>query len=252
MFHLALYDAAIAVNATLTQLANVADPVVATSGSGFLVNPSLPNMMRVAGVGNILNRAQLQSGSIRKYLAGYDVDPVNIGTLIGSPARAIHLEDSPFPLVGNEELDAFVSNSAVTSTRTSVAVWFCDGPIRPVNPNNMFSAHWTATSTLVANAWNSITPVFDNGLPSGTFIVIGSRAQSAGGLFHRYIPRNNNTARPGTFCGQTLSDYGLDMDRAGNLGEWFRFTNTTLPTIEVFSRSADTAEEGVVDLVQVG
>jgi hypothetical protein len=250
-FHLALYSAAQAATA-LTQVAAVADPIIAPAGSGFLVNLQVPNIMRVAGVGNVMQRAQLTSGSIRKYTP-FDINPVNVGTVIESPARCIHLEDSPFPLNVNEELDAFAANSSASSTQTTVAVWFSDGPVRPVNPNNIFTVHWTASATLVANAWTAFAITLDNGLPSGTFAIVGSRFKSAGALFHRFIPRGGaSSLRPGTFGSQAFDNYNLDMDRYGNLGEFMRFTNTTPPQVEAFSGSADTSEEGFLDLVQVG
>lgn len=251
MFHLALYDAAIAVSATLTQVAAIADPIIAPSGSGFLVPPTISQIMRLAGVGAILNRFQMTSASIRKY-APFECYPVNLATSISSPARALHFESNPIPLAVNEELDAFVSNSSATSTHTTVAVWFCDGPITPVKSGRPFSLHWTASATLVANAWTSTAITFDNAPPSGTFAIVGSRCSSAGALFHRWIQRGGSPYRPGTFAQQALGDYGLDMDRYGGLGTWMTFANTTPPQVEIFSRSADTSEEGILDLIQVG
>lgn len=252
MFHLALFSASIASAAANIQLNQLGDAVIATSVNGYLVNQQAPNVMRVAGIGNILNRFQLSSPSIRRYVP-FDGNPTNVGTVIASPARCLHLEDSPFPLAVNEELDAFVTNSGAGATQTSVAVWFCDGPIRPVNPNNIFTVHWTASTTLVANVWNAITMNLDNGIPSGTYAIVGSRMKSAGALFHRFVPRGGpSSLRPGTFSVQAFGDYSLDMDRYGGLGEFMRFTNTTPPQCEVFSGTADTSEEGFLDLVQVG
>jgi hypothetical protein len=249
MFHLALYSAAIASASANQQVAAVADPIIAPAGNGFLVNAGIPKLMRVAGVGNILVRAQLTSASIREYTPD-DIEPVNVGTLIGTPPRYVGWEFNPLPLKANEELDAAVTNSAATSTQTTVAVWFCDGAIRPV-AGRVFSVRWTASATLSASAWTSFAVTFDNGIPSGTFAIIGSRMSSTGALFHRWIPRGGNAYRPGTFAAQADSGLAFPMDRYGALGEWMRFTNTTPPQCEVFSLSADTAEQGVLDLVQV-
>ena len=251
MFHLALFSSAIASASANQQVTNVSDPVIATSASGFLVPGTINKFMRAAGVGNILNRFQLSSASLKKY-APFDGNPANVGTVIASPARALHFERNPIPLSVNEELDAFATNSAVTSTQTSIAVWFCDGPISPITGGQVFSVHWTASVTLTANAWTPLSFVLDNGIPAGTFSIVGSRMKSAGALFHRFIPRGGAPYRPGTFAVQAFGDYSLDMDRYGGLGEYLRFTNTTPPQIEVFSSSADTAEEGFLDLIQVG
>ena len=248
-FSLALYDASIANGSTLLQVGALADVVIAPANSGFLVNAALPKIMRIAAVGTNLTRVQLSSGSIRDY-APFDVGPVNVGTKIESPARFVDFSAAPIDLVVNEELDAFGVQSNAGAQRITVAVWFCDGPVRPVS-GRFFTMHWTATTTLTANGWTSFLPVFDNGLPGGTFVIAGSRMISAGALFHRFITRGGPSIRPGTFSQQSQDDLPLDGARYGQMGEFIRFSNTTLPQIEVFSRSADNSEEGYLDLIQI-
>jgi hypothetical protein len=249
MFHLAAYDASIANGAVLLQVAAVADPIAAPAGNGFLV-PILSKLLRVAAVGTNLTRVQLTSASLRDF-APFDVGPVNVGTAIETPARMIDFMDAPIPLTVNEELDAFGVQSNVGAQRIGVAVWFGDGPIKPTKARP-FTVHWTASTTLTANAWSAFAITFDNGIPSGTFAMVGSRMISAGAIWHRWIPRGGAPFRPGDVAGQAQDFYPLNRDRYGDLGEWLRFTNTTPPQVEVFSRTADTTEEGYLDLVQVG
>lgn len=250
-FHLSIFDASIANGTTLVQIAALADPVIAPAGTlGFLVNPNLPNIVRIAAVGTNLTRVQLSSGAIRA-LALYDVGPVNIGTKLESPPRMVDMIEQPFALKPNEELDAFGVQSNAGAQRITVAVTFADGPITPVH-GKIWSLHWTATATLVANAFTAFTPTFDNGLPGGTFAVVGSRAMSAGALFHRFIPRGVGTFRPGTYAYQVQDDSAFKADRWGAMGQWFTFQNTGLPQIEIFSRSADTTQEGYLDVIQTG
>jgi hypothetical protein len=249
MFHLSLYDASIANGTILLQVAAVADPVLAPSGSSFLVNSQCPNIMRISAVGTNLTRVQLTSGSLGAF-APFDINPVNVGTIMGDPARGLFLEDQPLVLAINETLNAFGVQSNAGAQRITVAVTFCDGPVRKVL-GRPFSLHWTAAATLVANAFTSFAPVFDNGLPSGTFAIVGSRCISAGALYHRIIPRGGSPLRPGTFACQAQSGLAVKDDRDGGLGEFLRFTNTTPPQIEIFSRSADTTEEGYFDLMKV-
>lgn len=249
MFHLALYSSSIANGTTLLQVTQVSDAIIAPSGNGFLVG-ALSNLMRVAANGTNLTRVQLTSASIRKY-APFDVGGVNVGTAIESPAVMLDWRDQPIPLAVNEELDAFAVQSNAAPQTERVAVWFCDGAIRPVR-GRYFSVHWTSSTALTANAWSAVTPTLDNGIPSGTFKLVGSRAISAGGLYHRFIPRQGPAFRPGTFMYQAQDGFDLNNDRYGNLGEWLTFTNTTLPQIEMFSGSADATQEGYLDLIQVG
>jgi hypothetical protein len=254
MFHFSTYNASIANGSVLLQVAAVADPVIAPSGNGFLVPAVINKLMRVAAFGTNLTRVQLTSASLRDY-APYDVGPVNVGTAIESPARYVDFSDAPIPLAVNEELDAFGVQSNAAAQRIGVGVWWTDGPVRPVTTRS-FTVHWTASTTLTANAWTAFAITFDNGIPSGTFAIIGSRMISTGAVFHRWIPRGGPAYRPGGFAQQAQDSYPFDGSRAGdyvnNWGEWLRFTNTTPPQCEVFSISADTTEEGYLDLVQVG
>jgi hypothetical protein len=249
MFHLAAYSAAIASASANQQVAAVADPFIAPAASGFLVNKDVPRLARIAGVGNILVRAQISSASIREFTPD-DIEPVNVGTLIGTPARMVDWIDNPLPLVPNEELDAYVTNSAATSTQTTVAVWFSDGALRPVS-GRVFSVRWTASATLTAAGWTAFAVTFDNGIPSGTFAMIGSRQSSTSALLHRWVPRGGSAARPGGLSNQADSGETYARQRYGQMGEWMRFTNTTPPQCEVFALAADTAEQGVLDLIQV-
>lgn len=254
MFHLAAYNASIANGTALLQVAAVSDPVVAPSGNGFLVPGTINRLMRVAAFGTNLTRVQLTSASLRDY-APFDIGPVNVGTLIATPANFADFSDSPLPLSVNEELDAFGVQSNAGAQRIGVFVWLADGPIRPYT-GRFFTVHWTASVTLTANGWSALSFTLDNGIPSGTFALVGSRMISAGAVAHRFIPRGGAPYRPGGLAGQAQSFNPLDgsrgSDYVANWGEWLRFTNTTPPQIEVFSISADTTEEGYLDLVQVG
>lgn len=254
MFHLSAYSASIANGSVLVQVAAVSDFIIAPAGNGFLVPTTVNRLMRVAAFGTNLTRVQLTSASLRDY-APFDVAPVNVGTLIASPANYADFSDSPIPLAVNEELDAFGVQSNAGAQRITVGVWWCDGPVRPVQ-QRAFTVHWTATATLTANAWSATPITFDNGIPSGTFAIVGSRVISAGACFHRWVPRGGPAFRPGGFAGQAQSFNPVDgsrwSDYVQNWGEWLRFTNTTPPQVEIFSISADTTEEGYLDLVQVG
>jgi hypothetical protein len=257
MFHLALYDASIANGAVLLQIAAVSDVFIAPAGNGFLVNGMMPRLMRAASVGTNLTRTQLSSATLRDY-APFDLNPANVGTAIETPAKFQDWSDNPKILAVNEELDAFGVQSNAGAQRITQAVWFCDGPIKQtLQPE--FTMHWTASATLGVNAWTGFAVTFDNGLPSGTFAILGARTKSAGALFFRFIPRGGLANRPGGWACQAQDD-GTDpaihgtfgSQRGGGLGEWMRFTNTTPPQVEMFSRSADASEEGYIDLLQVG
>jgi len=254
MQHMALYSSSIANGAILLQVTAVPDPIIASSGNGLLVNAQLPYLWRLAAVGTNLTRFQVQSATMRDY-APFDCAPVNVGTVLESPLRYLDLSDTPIRFQGVEEVDIFAVQSNAGAQRVTAAIWFVDGPPRQTQ-GRVFTMHWTAAITLTANAFTAVTPVFDNGIPSGLFAIVGSRQLSAGALFHRYIPRGGVPFRPGFPSAQAQDGYAFDgsryTDYVPNFGEALRFNNVTIPQIEIFSVSADTTEEGYIDMIQVG
>jgi hypothetical protein len=252
-FHLALYDSSIANGAILLQVTKVSDPIIAPAGNGFLVQAALQNLAGVAGVGTNLTRMNLTSGSIRKMFP-FDFDRVNVGALIENPARFHDFTAMPYQLDLNEELDAFVVQSNAGAQSETVAVWFSDGPLRPIVPSGkMQTVHATATTTLSARAWTACTLTLDNGLDGGRYAIVGASAFSASGIFFRFVPRGGSAVnRPGGFVGQARNALCPPNFRYGGLGEWLRFDNTNLPQVEFFATAGDTSEEVFLDVIKVG
>lgn len=255
-FHTALYSSSIANGSVLLQVTNVADPILATSGSGFLIpgadanGPALNRLARVAAVGTNLTRAQLTSYSIRQR-ALFDISPVNVGTVLENPVRFVDFAQRPIQLRTNEELDAFALQSNAGAQRETVAIWLADGPLTPVT-GDIFTMHWTASTTLTANGLTQCAITFDNGLPEGILAIVGADFFSAGALFARVVPRTGSANRPGGFAAQARDQWTIQQQRYGAMGEWLRFQNTQPPQVEFFSTSADTTEEGYFDMMIVG
>lgn len=250
-FHLSMYNASIANGAVLLPVAPIPDPVIAPLGTnGFAVHPTYSKLMQVAAFGTNLTRVQLTSGSLRRW-APFDINPVNVGTVIASPACLLDYSDNPLDLVPGEELDANAVQSNAGAQRAGIMVWFSDGAIRPY-PGRYFTMHWTATFTATINTWSALTPVFDNGLVGGRFMIVGSDVISASAICHRIVPRDGTVNRPGGFSRQAQGSISLADQRYGKNGAWTSFTTASIPQIEVFCTAADTTHEGYLDLVQIG
>lgn len=250
MFHTAVFFSSIANGSVLLQVTNVGDPILATSGKGFIIPPNLSKLAMCAGVGTNLTRFQLTSGSIRK-MYPWDFSDVNVGTAIENPARYHDFTLNPYQLDNYEELDAFALQSNAGAQNEFVAVWLCDGPMTPVM-GKVQTVHATAATTLVANAWTACTLTLDNGLDGGTYAIVGAHAFSASGLFFRFVPRGGPALRPGGFMYQARDGYPPRGQRYGGWGQWMQFQNLQPPQLEVFATAADTAEECYLDLVKVG
>lgn len=249
-FHTVLFDSSIANGSVLLQVTNVADPIIATSGKGFIIPPNMSMLAMAAAVGTNLTRFQLTSGSIRKMFP-FDFDKVNVGALIENPARYHDFTAAPYQLDTYEELDAFALQSNAGAQSETVAVWLSDGPLRPVL-GKVQTVHATSATTLVARAWTPCTMTLDNGLDGGNYAIVGAQAFSVSGVFFRLAPRGGPVFRPGGFCGQARDALPPMAQRYGGWGEWMRFQNLQPPQVEFFATAADTAEEVYFDLVKVG
>jgi len=250
MYHTACFTSSIANGSVLLQVTQLADPIIAPANLGFLVKQEIPNLGMVCGVGTNLTRIQLSSGSIRK-LFPWDMDSVNVGTVLENPVRYLDFMSAPIPLDITEELDAFALQSNAGAQNEYIFVNFTDGPVKPVS-GRMQTMHAVGSTTLVANKWTAVSLTLDNGLDGGLYSIVGMSAFSAGALFARILPRGTTAFRPGVPAAQARDQSIPHPWRYGGWGELMRFPNTAVPQVEFLSVSADTAEEVYFDLIKVG
>lgn len=196
-----------------------------------------------------LTVAKLKPPNFRN-LGDYLVLPIqNIKEAGDQVAIALDLRFNPMNLIIGDELPAFAQQSSAGAQQANAFVMLSSDPIVPIKAQH-YSVRATSAQTLTAFAWTSCNLTMDTGLPKGRYQVIGARAKSAGALAFRLIfPDQNN--RPGGIAVQSdLSwlDYG---QRRGEWGEWGQFDNLLIPTLEMFSVSADTSETVIMDLVKL-
>ena len=273
MFHLETFSSSIATGAnTFAQLTYVStDAVLQKLVNGMQVSPQLSKLMAVAGVGAHLVHVRAQAPSMlpNPYVS---LSPNNRGSAFESPPRVWDYCKSPIALRLTEEFDIFATQNSGGSETEYVACLFTDGnfvappPLR-TGPSldgigGFFTLHGIATTTLTAGAWTNIPAssiTFDQALPAGTYSLVGARVFSATGLFFRMFPQYTPLWRPGGVAVQAYDQLDPPNQRyvsgwaatAGMWGEWLRFYSNTVPGIEVFATSADTAEEVWLDLIKM-
>lgn len=270
MFHIVLYSSSIASGATsFAQVTGVyADEPIPRLNSGFQVPVQLPYIGAVFGVGAHLCDIRPQAPSFLP-LPYPTFNPGNRGAVFESPPRIFDFFSNPIPLRPTEELDIFATQNSGSSETEYVAVIFTDGQQTPaatptktpaLNGNGrFFTAHATSATTLTASAWTLCSLTFDYALPAGYYALIGARAYSAGALFFRILPATAPYFRPGGLAVQAYDQLDAQGQRAfspyhrgyDGWGEWVRFWQNVPPQIEMFSTSADTAEEFWLDLVKL-
>lgn len=251
MFHLSAYQGSIANDGDLHQLTAISDRILPPSGLGLL-SSSLPFIMAMAFVGPSLVRGEFQAPSLRDY-GNPDVQPINIGTAFESPPRVDDLVMKPMPAAQTEEWDMFAAqDDAMDSETENGFLWSSDNIINPFGPKKIVQLHWTAAETLVSGVWSPINITLTQPLTSGTYYLIGARCLSAGLLAFRFVPSGSPVAqnwRPGGIGVQAEDQLDWPRQRMGGWGTWLSFTNTTIPSMELFSLSDDTSQEGIIDIV---
>jgi len=143
-------------------------------------------------------------------------------------------------------------NNAMANEIETGFLFSSDGNIAPVPPKKIVQIHWSASITLVKNTWSLIQMTMAQPLAAGTYALVGARCLSAGCLAFRFVPTGGvsaTTNRPGGVGVQAEDQLDWPRQRRGGWGTWLQFTNVTLPSIEVFSLSNDTSEEGDIDIV---
>jgi hypothetical protein len=249
--HTSAFQATIANDGNLHQLTSIPDSILPTSGLGLLSN-AFAYIMGIYYVGTSITRGQFQAPSLRDY-GNLDTQPVNIGTAVESPPRLDDFSMKMIPAAVSEEWDAFAAQNNGSASEVETAILFSsDGNIAPVPPKKIVQIHWSASITLVANVWSLIQMTMAQPLAAGTYAIVGARCLSAGAIAFRFVPSGGPSAttnRPGGVAVQAEDQLDWPRQRRGGWGSWLQFTNVTLPAIEIFSRSADTSEEGDIDIV---
>lgn len=198
MFHVELFSSSIASGAnTFAQLNYVSvDAILPKLVNGVQVAPGLPRVMFVAGVSANLVHLRIQAPSMLPFPYPA-LSPNNRGTAFESPPRIHDLRANNIILAPTEEFDVFATQNAGAAQTPFALVGFHDGAVSQRPVGKYFSVHWTAATTLTANAWSLVTPVFDQGLPAGFYAMIGARTFSATALFFRMFPAMTPLWRPG-------------------------------------------------------
>jgi len=251
MFHTSAFSSTITNANTLQQLTEIPDSILPASGSGLL-SSRLNYLMALALAGTSLTRGQFQAPSLRDY-GNIDVLPINIGTVFESPPRVDDFSRKMVPLAMSEEWDMFAAqNNGAASEIESGFVWSSDGNIDPFPAKKIVQIRFSASITLIANKWSLIQATLAQPLTAGQYALVGARCLSAGALAFRFVPSGSPSSanwRPGGIAVQTEDQLDYHLQRKGGWGKWLDFTNTTIPQIEIFSLSADTSAEGIIDIV---
>lgn len=248
MFHLAAYSESQDTGGVLVPCAALADPSMTVGGDNIQIPDYASMLMGAMGIGANINRAQLQSPSLRRTV-NYEIFPLNANAEPLTPQAIAMFGEGPIQLDAGEQMQAYVAEGAAGAEQETVLVWLSDGPIQPI-AGDIYSVRVTAAATLAAYGWTNAALTFDQVLPVGRYAIVGAAFLSTGLLAFRFLFQGQ-TPRPGGVGFDTFSEGPQFGQRFGGWGSWGEFDSTTPPTVDFLSISADTSETGVLDLVRV-
>lgn len=168
-----------------------------------------------------------------------------------TPPDRPHMVDrrqNPFILSAVEEV-RMLYNVGTGGTGQSTGVMFWGTSIDPIPMGDIYSLNGSSTTVANPNQWTQLVINWEQNLPAGTYVVVGSQHQAATGVAHRFIFRDQ-VWRPGFLSVQTIpqmTDHGYYYGAWGRLGQ---FTTYTLPTIEAWCTAADASHNLTVNFIR--
>jgi hypothetical protein len=223
------------------------DPVFTIQNGHYL--PNIPYNLYLAWLsGTLMSAIQLVTPTSRQVVPPR-LYPINATTL---PADRPHYYDrrmQPWILNAIEEISMQV-NLGGAANAIATALLAVGTSLDPIPPGNIWSYHGTATTAAVAQAWTQVAITWDQTIPAGTYVVIGSQHQSTNAIGHRIIFKDQ-VMRPGFTSLTSLTNVSFPDYYYGGMGALGKFTTTTLPFVEVYCNAADAAHDIVLNMVKV-
>jgi len=243
-------------SAVLIPVNSLADDSVTNIGVDSILVPGFASRLAAAlGIGVNITLGRVTAPSLEAFNQ-VDIGGLNVNAEPLSPTPFSQFFGNPIPLAVNEELGFEAAEDGAGAQISSAVIWLMDkiDPVATLNGRKLpvRQLRATGTTTLVADAWTSVGLTLGQNLKAGRYQAVGLRAISATGVAARYIftgePVNH---RPGCIAYDVVSDIENPIFRAGVLGVWGEFEHNQIPTIEMWARAGDTAQEFILDVVKI-
>jgi len=241
------YNSSIPVGTVLVDCKSIPDAGMATlTGDGYVIDARMKKLYGAYVFGANVSRAQVQNPEFQK-IAYQELTALNKGA-------AAAYEENKFDYFGtagrglvlNETLIAQVIQSGAAAENDTIGLLVGDADPAPVN-TPYFTIRFTMSTTLAPNAWTNCAITLDRQLAAGNYKIIGARLNTMGGILFRLRATGSSYA-VGGLCVQTDQARDPAWQRKGGMGVWETFAQNLLPTIDVLSSSADTAQSGEFDI----
>lgn len=246
-FHLlAFYTSALPDPSTNAALGTVTDPVITVQSSRYILPVDMYATRAYVGTAGITD-ARINMPSLVLPFLPY-LDPLSATILPANLPPIAELGFGQIVLPRTEALALEVSETGGAATAAYAGLWLSPNPRTPVS-GRIQTMKLTATITGSAGTWVAGNMTLTSNLPEGEYEVVGMSAYGTNLLFARLV-FYSQTLRPGVLAQQAAGEWNAQHLRNGNFGSFGRFSNTTVPQLEIMSTGACTAQTVYLDVIK--
>lgn len=232
-----------------TQIPAIVDQILPLDNAGnFLPQDSLAIFGAYAQSATAL-RCKINSPAYRQVALPY-ITPITLFTRPSNLPSWLDLIRSPIRVPAYAPLGALFTSGLAMGTEQATAILFLEQSRVPAPMGDTYSIRATGTTTLVPFTWTQVPLTFDQPVIQGRYSLVGAACYSLGGIAFR-LTMDNFYYRPGGLMGNGNSFRTNLWQVNGYYGEWGQFQNTSMPRLEVFSSTADTAEELYLQIIKI-
>ena len=193
--------------------------------------------------------ARVNNANLQAYWGLPSIIPVVTGATVPSlyPLRMFGAKGPVIPVA-----DQFgVQLDATAAELQRAACWLHDGQFN-IAPGPISALQFTASVTTVAETWSQGTITLAQALQPGTYEIVGLDVVALTNHFARLVSSNGGP-RPGVLSRASTTVFPNPLFSGGNLGPMGRFTNYSIPSIELLNSATGTiAVQGVLEVVRIG
>lgn len=248
MFHMAAYFSAALAQAADTDIPALTDDVLTIANGHFLPQVDLQIMFAYAAAATV-NRARIVSPSNRQITLPF-IRPTNLGQNPITQQMIADYRSNPFVARSLEELAIEATSDLVMGSEDATILLGLQPGFTPTPRGNVYTMRITSTTASVADAWTTIVAVFPDILPQGVYAVVGLEYVGVTGSAARLI-LHDQTWRPGCVAQVTINGEAPELFRKGRMGEWGRFTSTSMPQFQVLNSAVVSVHTLFMDIVRV-
>lgn len=158
--------------------------------------------------------------------------------------------NNPTALNKVEEISVQMNIGGAANAMNTAILFVGDG-INAVPPGPVYSLHGVSTTPAVASNWTQVAVIWDQTIPSGQYVMVGSQHQSTNAIAHRWYFRTT-PMKPGFLSLTSLGNITDPTYYFGGWGALGQFDTTVYPFLEVYCNGADASHDVVMNIVKVG